>query len=75
MDTYFELLDEETGTLLKEYASEVEALDDLWEFGQEHGPDQLHGLALLRVRGDLPTLLAKGETLIERVEMARRALR
>jgi len=69
MHTYFELLDEETGTLLKEYGSELEALDDLWAFGQDHGASALAGLALLVVRDDQPELVAKGETLVARVSL------
>jgi hypothetical protein len=67
MSTYFELLDRASGTMLKDYDTEAEALDDLRAFGREHGQAQLQGLALLRISDDRPVLVAMDDDLITRV--------
>jgi hypothetical protein len=68
MDRYFELIDRASGTMLKDYGTEMEALRDLKAFGREHGREGLKGLALLLVEDDRPTLVAMEDELIARVE-------
>jgi hypothetical protein len=70
MRTYFELLDRATGTMLKDYATEADALQDLRAFGREHGQAQLQGLALLHVSDDRPVLVAMDAELVARVEQS-----
>ena len=67
MSIYFELLDRASGTMLKDYGTEADALEDLRAFGREHGQDHLRGLALLRVADDRPLLVAMDDDLITRV--------
>jgi hypothetical protein len=67
MSTYFELLDRASGTMLKDYDTEADALEDLRAFGLEHGQAQLQGLALLRVSDDRPVLVAMEADLVARV--------
>lgn len=74
MNVYFELLDTESGTLLKDYDTEIDALNDLQAFGREHGPEQLKGLALLRISNDLPSLIARDDALIALVHAKERIL-
>ena len=66
MDTYYELLDQESGMLLKEYETEDAAWADLRQFAVEHGDDSIRGLVLLRVTADKPSLVAMGEDLTTR---------
>ncbi len=68
MDEFYELLDQKSGTLLKEYETEQAALRDLRAFSHEHGRDSLRGLALLRVVNDDSTLVAMDVDLIEHVK-------
>lgn len=75
MSTYFELLDRESGTMLKDYATEADALEDLRAFGREHGQAQLRGLALLRVSDDRPSLLAMDDDLIALVAQSETIIR
>lgn len=66
MNTYYELLDQESGMLLKEYETEDAAWEDLRQFAAEHGHDSVSGLALLKVTRDKPTLVAMGDDLASR---------
>jgi hypothetical protein len=68
MDRYFELIDRASGTMLKDYGTELEALRDLKAYGREHGQEGLKGLALLLVENDRPSLVAMEDELIARVE-------
>lgn len=74
MNTYYELFDHSSATLLKEYDSEAEAWDDLQAFSEVHGVSALGGLALLRVENDAPQLVAMNDDLIEHVRR-RQAIR
>ena len=66
MTTYFELFDQTSGMLLKEYETEDAAWEDLHQFATEHGHDAVSGLALLKVSTDKPSLVAMGEDLVSR---------
>lgn len=66
MDTYFELFDQASGTLLKEYDTESAAWEDLRLFAAEHGNDGISGLALLQVSMGKPSLVAMGDDLVHR---------
>ena len=66
MNTYYELLDQESGMLLKEYETERAAWEDLHQFAAEHGHEAIRGLVLLKVTRDKPSLVAMGEDLVSR---------
>lgn len=66
MNTYYELLDQESGMLLKEYEIEDDAWEDLHQFAAEHGHNSIRGLVLLKVSLDKPSLVAMGEDLATR---------
>lgn len=70
MDTYYELLDQESGMLLKEYDTEDAAWSDLHQFAAEHGDDSIRGLVLLEVTADNPSLVSMGEDLTTRATRA-----
>jgi hypothetical protein len=70
MTAFFQLIDATSGNVIRDYVTEDDALDDLRGVARNDGLEEIGGLALLRFEEDHPTLVAMGDGLIARLNIA-----
>ena len=67
MDDFVQLLDLTSGDVVADFASEAEAIAALKSVLNEYGDESVEELALLRFRGDRPSLIAMEKRLVRYV--------
>jgi hypothetical protein len=67
MTSFVPLFDFECGDFFAEFASEEEAWDELRQWAEESGLEDLHGLGLMQTQDEKPTLIAMEDELVQRV--------